>query len=206
VSAAGLDAVTLDAYGTLVELDRPVERLRDALGRLGVAVAEETVAHAFRTEVAYYAEHKGEGRDAASLAGLRRRCSTVFVEAAGAPGLDFADDFAAALVFRPLAGVEPALARLRSLGLTLAVVSNWDCSLAGHLGEIGLDGFAAVVTSAEADAAKPDARIFAPALAALGVPPERVLHVGDQPEDEAGALAAGLRFAPAPLAEAVEAL
>ena len=206
MSAAGLDAVTLDAYGTLVELHSPVERLRDALALRGVAVDEEVVARAFRAEVAYYAEHKGEGRDAASLADLRRRCSVVFLESAGAPGLDFVDDFAAALVFRPLPGVEGALARLRSLGLALAVVSNWDCSLARHLRELGLDGFSTVVTSAEAGAAKPDARIFAPAVTALGVAPDRILHVGDQPEDEAGALAAGLRFAPAPLAEAVDTL
>jgi HAD superfamily hydrolase (TIGR01493 family) len=206
VSAAGLDAVTLDAYGTLVELDRPVERLRSALAGLGVDLDERVVAGAFRAEVAYYSEHKSEGRDAESLADLRRRCATVFVEAAGAPGLDFVDDFAAALVFQPLPDVEQALATLRSVGLALAVVSNWDCSLAGHLREIGLNGFAAVVTSAEAGAAKPDARIFEPALAALGVARERVLHVGDQPEDKAGALAAGLRFAPAPLAEAVASL
>ena len=206
MSAAGLDAVTLDAYGTLVELDSPVERLRSALAGRGLTIDEDVVAQAFRAEVAYYAEHKGEGRDSESLAKLRRRCSEVFTEAAGAPGLGFVDDFAAALVFQPLPGVTQALGRLRSLGLALAVVSNWDCSLRAHLSDIGLDGFTAVVTSAGAGAAKPDPRIFSPALRALGVPPERTLHVGDQPEDEAGASAAGLRFAPAPLIEAVERL
>ena len=36
-------------------------------------------------------------------------------------------------------------------------------------------------------------------LALLGVEPGRALHVGDSPEDEDGARAAGMRFAAAPL-------
>ena len=40
------------------------------------------------------------------------------------------------------------------------------------------------------------------ALERLRVRPERALHVGDSAADEQGARAAGMRFAPAPLAEA----
>jgi HAD superfamily hydrolase (TIGR01509 family) len=63
-----------------------------------------------------------------------------------------------------------------------------------------------VVTSAEVGLPKPDPAVFRRALELLGVRPERALHVGDSESDETGARAAGMRFAPAPLAAAVEAL
>ena len=43
-------------------------------------------------------------------------------------------------------------------------------------------------------------------LELLHVRPQRALHVGDSGSDEAGARAAGMHFAPAPLAQAVEAI
>ena len=64
--------------------------------------------------------------------------------------------------------------------------------------------FSAIVTSAEAGAAKPDPAVFRLALERLRVEPARALHVGDEDEDEEGAAAAGMRFAPAPLATAFE--
>ena len=79
-------------------------------------------------------------------------------------------------------------------------MSNWDVGLAEQLERIGADHFfSTVVTSAEAGAAKPDPAAFRLALQRLGVEPARALHVGDEAEDEEGAAAAGMRFAPAPL-------
>lgn len=62
---------------------------------------------------------------------------------------------------------------------------------------IGLDRyFATTVRAADVGAAKPDGRIFAAAADAAGVPPERILHVGDAPwEDVTGANRAGMRSA-----------
>lgn len=206
MTPADLDAVTIDAYGTLVELDRPVRRLRAALAARGAERDEDAVGRALGAEIAYYRAHKLEGADAASLARLRRRCAGVFVEALGCPELEFADDFLAALVFAPLPGVVPALERLRAHGLALAVVSNWDVGLHEHLRAIGLAAyFDAVVSSAEAGAEKPDAAPFRLALELLGVEPGRVLHVGDDDADRHGAAAAGMLFARAPLAGAVAA-
>jgi putative hydrolase of the HAD superfamily len=92
---------------------------------------------------------------------------------------------------------------LRARGLALVVVANWDVSVHDRLRELGLAPyFDAVVSSADVGAAKPDRRIFDTALARLGVPAARALHVGDSPADEEGARAAGLHFAPAPLATA----
>ncbi|MGZ8693894.1 MAG: HAD family hydrolase [Gaiellaceae bacterium] len=203
MTPAELDAVTLDAFGTLVELDDHIGRLGAALRAAGVERDAAAIGDAFEHEVRHYAAHKCDARDEASLGALRRECADVFVRQLGVE-LEFADAFVAAIAFRPLPGVLDAIAALRGHGLALAVVSNWDCSLPGHLERAGIR-VDAVVTCAEAGAAKPDPAIFRVALERLGVAPGRALHVGDQPEDEAGARTAGLRFAPAPLPEVVAA-
>src|SRR6266540_1154050 len=110
-----------------------------------------------------------------------------------------------AIVLEPVPGALEAAASLRARGLELAVVSNWDIGLAERLEWIGAASpFTAIVTTAEAGAAKPNPAVFLLALERLGVEPGRSLHVGDEPEDEQGALAAGMRFAHAPLAAALE--
>lgn len=185
-----VDAVTIDAMGTLVRLVDPVPRLAAAAG-----VTEDAASRGFTAEVAYYVPRAHEGRDADSLAGLRARCAAVFNEAAGA-SLG-ADAFVAAIAFEPEPGAFETVRRLRARGLEVCVVSNWDCALPEHLERLGLR--IPVVTSAEAGAAKPDPAIFRLALERLRVEPGRALHVGDSPEDEQGAAAAGMRFAPAPL-------
>lgn len=190
---ADLDAVTLDAFGTLLTLREPVAALARVTGRAG-----DEVARAFEAEVAHYRPRSHEGRDPASLLRLRADCAAVFNTALGTTLTP--EEFLDALDYEPLPGVLAALAALRALGLELAVVANWDYALPEQLERIGLARyFSAIVTSAEAGAAKPDPRPFRLALERLGVRPERALHVGDAEEDELGAAAAGLRFAPAPL-------
>jgi putative hydrolase of the HAD superfamily len=202
-SSAALDAVTIDAFGTLVELESPVERLRAALAERGVEREERDVAAAFAAEVEYYLVHKGEGRDADSLLDLRTRCAGVFLGGV-APELDageFGPAFVGALVFRPLDGAEAALVKLRRAGLELACVTNWDIGIGEQLDRAGLSRYlSAVVSSAEVGAEKPDPRVFAEAVARLGVSPARALHIGDDEADQAGAAAAGLGFEPPPLA------
>ena len=202
-SAAEIDAVTIDAFGTLVELESPVGRLQAALAERGVDQDEKSVAAAFASEVEYYIVHKGEGRDDASLLDLRKRCSGVFL-AGVAPDLDaeeFAPAFVGSLVFCPLDGAVDALRRLRRGGLELACVSNWDVGIGEQLEKAGLAPFlSAIVSSAETGAEKPDPRVFVEALARLGVQSERAVHIGDDEADQAGALTAGLRFEPPPLA------
>jgi HAD superfamily hydrolase (TIGR01509 family) len=90
--------------------------------------------------------------------------------------------------------VGEVLRSLRGAGLRLAVVSNWQCGLEHFCTEIGFrDRVDEVVASAEVGSAKPDAAIFVEACRRLGVPPSRVLHVGDSAVDDLeGARAAGL--------------
>jgi HAD superfamily hydrolase (TIGR01509 family) len=202
-SADRLDAVTIDAMGTLVALHAPVERLAQALRDRGLDPSTEQVAEAFRTEVGYYLAHKLDARDREALAKLRRECSRVFLEAAGAdidPD-EFTPAFVDAMVFQPLGGALDALARLRAAGLALACVSDWDIGLSEQLEAVGLHHlFDLVLTSAEVGAAKPDPKLFLEASAGLRVEPGRTLHVGDGDADRKGAEAAGLGFEPVPLA------
>lgn len=89
-------------------------------------------------------------------------------------------------------GVTDALARLAS-HFPVAALTNGSADLA----RIGIDGhFVFQLGAHEHGAAKPDASIFHAACARLGLTPENVLHVGDDPElDVLGAHRAGLRTA-----------
>jgi len=209
IDPAVLDAVTIDAFGTRVELETPVARLQAALAERSVDREAEDVGRAFAAEVEYYLVHKGEGRDEESLRDLRTRCAGIFL-AGVAPALDaeeFGPAFVGALVFRPMDGVVPALARLRRAGLELACVSDWDAGVGEHLERAGLHEYlSAIVSSAETEAEKPDPRVFAEAVGRLGVAPGRTLHIGDDEVDRQGAEAAGLGFEPAPLSSLPERL
>jgi HAD superfamily hydrolase (TIGR01509 family) len=197
---ADLDGVTVDAFGTLLRLRDPVGKLARLTRR-----SPEAVGAAFDVEMAYYMEHAVEGRDEASLAELQARCTAVFSETLGVKVSP--QEYVSALEYEELEGVRRTLASLKRRGLALAVVANWDCALPRHLATLRLAGFfTAVVTSADAGAAKPDPRIFSLALDLIGVSAQRALHIGDSETDELGAAAAGLHFAGAPLPRAVASL
>jgi putative hydrolase of the HAD superfamily len=188
-------AVLLDALGTLVHFEPPAPLLRTALReRLGVEVTAEAAEAAMKAEIAYYRAHLHEGRDAASLADLRRRSADAMLPALGVDA-DLTDVLLAALRFRAYPDVAPALATLRARGLAIVVVSNWDHSLHERLEETGIAPLVdAAVASAELGHAKPERAIFEHALALAGATAGEALHAGDSPEEDvAGALAAGMR-------------
>jgi len=200
-----VEAVTVDAYATLVTLSDPIPTLRSALAEHGVEREPEAVARAFREEIEYYVERSHEGRDEATLALLRRDCAAVFLAAADAD-VDpdaFAPAFVGALSFLPVDGAVEACRALAGAGMKLAVVSNLDVGLHDHVRARGFDSLVdAVVTSAEAGAPKPSAAIFELALRRLGTRADHAVHVGDGAADAEGARAAGLSFEPAPLRDA----
>ena len=194
-------AVLLDALGTLLALEPPAPHLRFELAaRFGVDVSEAQAARAIAAEIAYYRAHLDEGRDAAGLDALRRRCAEVLRSAlpdalAARLELDpLLDALLASLRFSAFPDVRPALEAARARGQRLVVVSNWDVSLVGVLRGLELEPLLdGILTSAVVGARKPAPAIFERALALAGVTPDQAIHVGDSlDEDVAGARAAGI--------------
>jgi putative hydrolase of the HAD superfamily len=188
-------AVLFDAGNTLLFLDYP--RIASAVGKaLGLPLTANGLA-------------AGSGAAARTMEDARatdRERATAFLEAlfleAGVPA-DRLGEVRALLVGlhaeRHLWSDVPddareALARLRRAGLRLGVVSNSDGRVEEALEAAGLrQYFDVVVDSALAGVEKPDPAIFRAALAALGVPPDQALYVGDLYEvDVLGANAAGM--------------
>jgi putative hydrolase of the HAD superfamily len=196
----GPHAVLLDALGTLVDLVPPWPALVRELAARGVTVSKARAREALLAEMAYYRAHHAEGRDPATLQGLRERCAGVLGDALGPPARRLGDGelltaLLASLRFVAFPDAGEALEALRRRGARLVVVSNWDVSLHDVLARTGLVALVdAVVTSAETGAAKPDPALFRAALrAAGGVRAGDALHVGDSLEaDVAGARAAGV--------------
>jgi putative hydrolase of the HAD superfamily len=193
-------AILLDALGTLVALEPPAPKLRAELAeRFGLDVSEDEAARAIAAEIAYYRSHLDEGRDAAGLDSLRRRCAEVLRSALPGDGSRLEVDrvleaLLASLRFTAFPDVRPALQRARERGQRLVVVSNWDVSLVGVLRGLGLEPLLdGIVTSAGAGARKPSPAIFEQALRLAGVAAADAIHVGDTlDEDVAGARAAGV--------------
>ena len=91
--------------------------------------------------------------------------------------------------------VPPAIAALRSRGMRLGVLSNFDSRLRPVLADHRLDDqFDSITISSEAGWEKPHPNIYQAALAALGVAPQEALMVGDDWEhDVQGPTAVGMR-------------
>ncbi len=209
--AAPIRALTLDAMGCLVTMRDPVPAIGRLLADRGIARTADQIALALRREIAFYKAHHLRAGDPTRLRALQ-------VEAAGVLAAElaldpeqvddgFVDGFLAALEFVPLAGVLEALRRLHDAGVPMVCVSNWDSALPGHLERLGIARYLrGVVASGALGIAKPDPRIFDPAVALLDVPREVIAHLGDEPVDREGAIAAGLRFLPPPVATLPERL
>ena len=198
--------VSLDAAGTLITVAEPVGQTYARLAaRHGITVTPAQLGAGFRRvypgmpPLAFEAL-RGEALHAAEHGWWRSLVAAVFADAAHETGFDaFFDEvyahYAKADAWRVYDEVVEVLAVLRGRDLALVVTSNFDSRLHGLLAGLRLrDAVDAVVCSAEAGAAKPDARVFAAACAAVGSEPSDTLHVGDDPRaDLHGALAAGLR-------------
>lgn len=193
-------AFLLDALGTLLELEPPVEPLRRELrARFALELSAAEAGAAMKAEIGWYRANHDSARDRASLAVLRRGAAAALRDAlppaAAALELEpLTEALLAALRFRPFPEVPAVLRAARAAGIRLVVVSNWDVSLHDALEQTGLapllDG---VVISAEVGSAKPDGEIFARGLALAGVAAAAALHVGDDlAADVEGARAAGV--------------
>jgi len=105
------------------------------------------------------------------------------------------DTFILSESYRLYDDVIPTLARLRSAGFRLGVISNWEAWLDRLMVDLAIsDFFEVTVVSGNAGIEKPDPRIFHLALEGAGVPPSQAVHIGDNPNDDiAGAAGVGIR-------------
>ena len=102
--------------------------------------------------------------------------------------------FAEPEVWRLYDDVAASLQTLKQRGYKLAVLSNWDWRLRHIIEQSELHPyFDALIISEEVGVEKPNPKIFQAAMDALGIAPDRALHVGDSyREDYLGARAVGL--------------
>ena len=192
--------------GTLIGLREPVGQTYARLaGEHGIAVQAEAVQQAFAQAWRQAPPLAFPGLEGAALAAAERywwwqRIDASLMGAGGqAASADLVDallaHYADAAAWRVYPDVPPLLQRWWQRGLALAVVSNFDSRLEGLLEALDLRRWLqAVVISSRAGAAKPQAAPFQQALTLLQLTPSQAWHVGDSPEDAAGAAAAGLRF------------
>jgi HAD superfamily hydrolase (TIGR01549 family) len=88
----------------------------------------------------------------------------------------------------------PTLQELRAMGVRICLLSNAGVPIRTVLDRDGLTAwYDAIVLSYEVGFVKPDQRIFAAALDALGLPATDVLMVGDNANDDGGGTHLGLR-------------
>lgn len=184
--------------GTLLELVPPVPIVERLLAAGGHPQRPEVIAAALAAEIRHYRAHLQRGHDPAGLEALRRECAEVLLAGLEDPRPSAERAYRVLLEglrFRLFADVVPALEALAHAGVRVGVVSDWDCSLEGVLGDLEIrDAFQVVVSSAVVGARKPDPRPFRALAAGLGVEPSRVLHCGDDPAlDCVGAERAGMR-------------
>jgi HAD superfamily hydrolase (TIGR01549 family) len=98
----------------------------------------------------------------------------------------------------PLPGVRETIPALAAAGYRLAIISDTSLTpgrlLRRFLADDGfLDSFSVLTFSDETGYPKPDRRMFADTLAALGAQPAEAAHIGDTPRtDIAGAQAVGM--------------
>lgn len=198
---ASLDAVFLDAGGVLVCPDSARIAERFAADGLTVDPAEVVAAH-------YHGVHAIDTNEAEPEEFSHYH--DAFARHLGLSGDDHVAAVAAleglweqsGLWTQALPWAADGLAAIAAAGLPIVIVSNADGTVRRvlestgllHLGPGPAVEVLAIIDSGEVGVAKPDARIFDHALAAVGTTADRVVHVGDAYQyDVRGARAAGIR-------------
>jgi len=200
--------IIFDVNGTLLGYEDPLgfeKRFAQACRDLGNPVTTDQVCLVFHRLMQEWAGIKTPGfRRASSDEQYRRTMTWVYqlmLEALELPGdlWQQADALYERFIIRegfmPLfSDVKYTLARLRSHGIRLGVLSNFPPHLEEALKLHGIHGyFDFYVVSSLVGMEKPDSAIFELAIERAGVPKEEILYVGDNVDDDIrGARAVGL--------------
>lgn len=204
----GLKGCMFDFSGTLLRIEPPERWLRAVLGRSGIALPEaESASYAHRLSraggqpggaspevVPPGLEQLWQERDLS--AEHHRTAYTRLAREAELPWEDLYealyDRHMEPAAWAPYPDTAEVLGELRERGVPVAVVSNIGWDLRPVFREHGLDRFVDVfVLSFEHRIQKPDPRLFRIACEGLGLAPETVAMVGDDPHADAGAAALG---------------
>ncbi len=198
----GIEGIVFDAVGTLIKPDPSVAAAYTAAAhRQGVELEPEDVRARFQVHFQSDEVHAEQGVLSTDEATERRRwrriVSGVLPEL---PDPDRAFDelwehFSRPASWRCFPDVVPAMKALKMMGVSVCVGSNFDRRLRGVVQ--GLPEMAAwvdsLVISSEVGYRKPHPSFFRAACDHLDLPPERVLCVGDDVENDVrGAIRAGL--------------
>ena len=191
------DAVLLDAFGTLIDIDEPYVRLRRSLRRhLGVEVSAAAAERAFLAEMAYYADHCHEGADAGRA---RRRCGRAVPRSSSPSSASTPIPPQAAVLlgdsiaFRAFADVAPLLAGLRAAQGWRSPWSRTGTARCPRRSRAPASRSASCSTRPRPARRSPTRASSGARSRRSASSPARALHVGDTEEtDGVGARAAGV--------------
>ena len=200
-----VDGIILDAVGTLIDPVPSVSAVyAAAAARQGLTVELAEVKTRFGQYFRNDEVDEQLGPMATDEATEYRRWRRIVANVLpGLPDPDRAftelwDHFGHPDAWKCFPDVAPGLRALRDAGWPVRIASNFDGRLRDvTAGLTELAGFADIlIISAEVGHRKPHPRFYAAACASLGLPPERVLCVGDDPENDVlGPERAGLKGA-----------
>jgi putative hydrolase of the HAD superfamily len=198
----GIDGIVFDAVGTLIKPEPSVAATYTAAARSqGVELGTEEVRARFHVHFQSDAVHGEQGVLSTDEATERRRWRRIVAGVLPEiPDPDRAFDelwehFSSPRSWRCFPDVVPTMKALKEMGVSLCVGSNFDGRLRGVVQ--GLPELASwvdsLVISSEVGYRKPHPSFFRAACDHLGLPPERVMCVGDDVENDVrGAIRAGL--------------
>jgi putative hydrolase of the HAD superfamily len=198
----GIEGIVFDAVGTLIKPNPSVaDAYTAAARRQGVDLGREEVRARFQVHFQSDEVHAEQGVLSTDEATERRRWRRIVAGVLPElPDPDRAFDelwehFGDPASWWCFPDVVPAMRALHEMGVSLCVGSNFDGRLRGVVQ--GLPELApwvdSLVISSEVGYRKPHPSFFRAACDHLGLPPERVLCVGDDVENDVrGAIRAGL--------------
>jgi putative hydrolase of the HAD superfamily len=198
----GIEGIVFDAVGTLIKPDPSVAAAYTAAARRqGVELSLEEVRARFQVHFQSDEVHGEQGVLSTDEATERRRWRQIV--AGVLPELadpdrafdELWDHFSSPASWRCFPDVAPTLKALKQMGVSLCVGSNFDGRLRGvvqGLPEL-VPWLDSLVISSEVGYRKPHPQFFQAACDHLGLPPARVLCVGDDVRNDVlGAIRAGL--------------